>query len=105
MAKYYGLIGFSIMTEPKPGIYKEAIVEREYYGDEVRASRRLQSAEKINDDITLSNDISIVADPFAQENFANIRYATYLGAKWKVNDVRVEYPRLVLSMGGLYNAH
>ena len=103
MAKYYGLIGFSVMTEPKPGIHKETIVEKPYYGDEIKANRRLQSAEKVNDDIVLSNDISIVADPFAYNNFQSIRYATYLGQKWKVSNVQVAHPRLILSMGGLYN--
>lgn len=103
MAKYFGKIGFSVMTETKPGIFVEAIEEREYYGDVVRVARHLQSAEKINDDISLTHDVSIVADPFAYNNFQSIRYLTYLGQKWKVSNVEVIYPRLSLSLGGLYN--
>lgn len=103
MAKYFGKIGFSVMTEPKPGIFKETIKEREYYGDVVRVQRRLQSADKINDDIVLTHDVSIIADPFAYNNFTSIRYLTYLGQKWKVSNVEVLYPRLSLSLGGLYN--
>ena len=103
MAKYYGNIGFSVMTEPKPGIHVETIVEKPYYGDEVRSNRKLQAEDKINDDIVLSNDISIVADPFAYHNFQSIRYATYLGNKWKVTHVEVARPRLILSFGGLYH--
>ena len=103
MAKYFGKIGFSVMTETKPGIFVEAIEEREYYGDVVRVARHLQSSEKINDDISLTHDVSIVADPFAYNNFQSIRYLTYLGQKWKVSNVEVIYPRLSLSLGGLYN--
>lgn len=103
MAKYYGKIGFSIMTEPEPGIFKETIEERSYYGDVTRVSRRLQSADKVNDDIVLTHDVSIVADPFAYNNFQSIRYITYLESKWKVSNVEVVYPRLVMTLGGLYN--
>ena len=103
MAKYYGIIGFRTTVETKPGIYKEQITEREYFGDVVRVARRLQTADKVNDDITLTHDVSIVADPFAYNNFQSIIYLTYLGQKWKVTNVEVLYPRLSLSLGGLYN--
>ena len=103
MAKYYGTIGFRTTVETKPGIYKEQITEREYFGDVVRVARRLQTADKVNDDITLTHDVSIVADPFAYNNFQSIIYLTYLGQKWKVTNVEVMYPRLSLSLGGLYN--
>lgn len=103
MAKYYGKIGFRTTEETKPGIYKEQITEREYFGDVVRVARRLQTADKVNDDITLTHDVSIIADPFAYNNFQSIIYLTYLGQKWKVSNVEALYPRLSLSLGGLYN--
>jgi hypothetical protein len=103
MAKYYGMIGFAETVETSPGIWKEHIKEYPYYGDLVRSSRRLEQSNKVNDDINLSNDISIVADPFARENFHAMRYVTYLGTKWKVTNVDVQYPRLVLSTGGIYH--
>lgn len=103
MAKYYGTIGFRTTVETKPGIYKEQIAEREYFGDVVRVARRLQTSDKVNDDITLTHDVSIIADPFAYNNFQSIIYLTYLGQKWKVTNVEVLYPRLSLSLGGLYN--
>lgn len=103
MAKYYGKIGFRVTNEVKPGIFKEQITEREYFGDVVRVARRLQTADKVNDDITLTHDVSIIADPFAYNNFQSIIYLTYLGQKWKVTNVEVLYPRLSLSLGGLYN--
>lgn len=81
----------------------EQITERNYYGDVIRNTRRLQSADKVNDDINISNEISIVADPYANDHFYAIRYVVFQGAKWKVSNVDVQYPRLILSLGGLYN--
>lgn len=103
MAKYYGMIGFAETVETSPGIWKEQIKEYSYFGDLVRSSRSLEQSNKVNDDVSLSNDISIVADPFARENFHAMRYVTYLGTKWKVTKVEVQYPRLVLSTGGIYH--
>lgn len=103
MAKFCGVIGYVITRETEPGIYVEEIVENEYYGDVIRNTRRLREAAKINDDINISNQISIVADPFANNNFHAMRYIMFMGAKWKIIEVEVQYPRLILSIGGLYN--
>ncbi len=103
MAKFYGIIGYEITEETEPGIYEEKIVENAYIGDVIKNSRRLQDAGKVNDDITVSNRISIIADPFANNNFHSMRYVEIMGAKWKITEVEVEYPRLILTVGGLYN--
>lgn len=103
MAKYFGIIGFAEMKETKPGVYVEEITERQYYGDLIRNTRRLQTVSTLNDDINISNEISIVSDPYVNENFHSIRYATFMGKKWKVSSVDVNYPRLNLTLGGLYN--
>ena len=103
MAKFCGVIGYAITRELEPGIYVEEIVENEYYGDVIRNTRRLREAAKVNDDINISNQISIVADPFANNNFHAMRYIMFMGAKWKIIEVEVQYPRLILSIGGLYN--
>lgn len=103
MAKFFGKIGFVALTETKPGVWKEQITEREYFGDLIRNTRRLQATEHLNDDINISNEISIVADPFARENFHSMRYVEYMGTRWKVSTVEVEYPRLKLTVGGVYN--
>lgn len=103
MAKFYGNIGFAELKETAPGLWEEQITERPYYGDLTRNLRRLQSAAKVNDDVNISNEISIVADPFANENFHAMRYVEFMGAKWKIETVEVQYPRLILSIGGLYN--
>lgn len=103
MAKFYGKIGYAILTETVPGVWVEEIVERSYYGDVIRNIRRLQGSENLNDDINVSNEISIVADAFANQNFHSMRYVEYMGAKWKVSSVEVKYPRLILNVGGVYN--
>ena len=103
MAKFYGAIGFAIQTQTAPGVYEDVITEHSYYGEMVRNFRKLQTSGELNDNIALSNEISIIADPFANENFHSIRYVTYMGAKWKVENVEVLYPRLILTIGGVYN--
>lgn len=103
MAKFYGVIGYAATVQTEPGIYEEQIIETEYMGDVLRNTRRLREGSKINDDITVSNQISIIADPYASNNFHAMRYVTFMGAKWKVSDVEVQYPRLILTLGGLYN--
>ena len=103
MAKFYGKIGYANSVETKPGVYEEQIVERSYYGDLIRNTRRLQSADQVNDDINISNEISIVADPYATNNFHTMRYAVFMGTKWKISNVEVSYPRLILTLGGVYN--
>lgn len=103
MAKYYGSVGYEDTVETAPGIFTEQIVPRDYYGDIIRNNRKLENAGEVNDSINVTNQISIVADPYAMENFWRIRYATFMGQTWKVKDVNVEFPRLILTLGGLYN--
>lgn len=103
MAKWYGEIGYAKLVETKPGVWEEQIIKRNYYGDIVPEIRRLQSSEHLNDDINVSDKISIVADPYAISDFHSMRYAVYMGAKWKISSVEVKRPRLILSLGGLYN--
>lgn len=103
MAKFYGKIGFATLKETVPGVWDESIDERSYYGDLIRNTRRLQSGDNLNDDINITNELSIVADPYANQNFHSIRYAEFMGAKWKVSNVEVQYPRLILTLGGVYN--
>lgn len=104
MAKWSGVIGFvDETTESAPSVYQEEIVERKYYGDVLKNNRRLVTADKVNDDISVQNQLSIVADPYAVNHFYSMKYATFCGAKWKVTDVQVEHPRLTLTLGGLWN--
>lgn len=103
MAKFYGPVGYAETVETAPGVKEEQITERMYYGDLIRNTRRLETADKLNNDINIANEISIVADPFARNNFHKMRYVGYMGSLWKVTTVEVQYPRLILTIGGVYN--
>lgn len=103
MAKYYGAIGYGESTETAPGVWKDVIVEYQYYGDVIRNTRKSQEGENLNNDISVGNSISIVADAYANEHFFAIRYIEWAGALWTVSDVDVQSPRLLLRLGGVYN--
>lgn len=104
MAKWYGMVGFNKGTvETDPGIYEQQIVERPYFGDSYRNTRMLQNSGGINDNVNISNQISIVADPYAYDNIYAMRYVEFMGANWKVDNVDVQRPRLILTIGGLWN--
>lgn len=103
MAKFYGNIGFAETVETEPGVWVEEMTVRPYYGDLVRNTRRLENSGGVNDNVNISNEISIIADPYANHNFHSIRYIEFMGAKWKVSNIEVQYPRLILTIGGVYN--
>lgn len=103
MPKYFGKIGFMVTKETKPDVWEEDIEEREYSGELLRVQKRWQGSDHLNDNLAINNRLSILSDPFAYNNFQSIRYATWMGAKWKVTSVEVAYPRLLLDLGGVYN--
>lgn len=106
MAKFFGKIGFVTTVEDpeNPGVWVEQIVEKERRGELIKVMKKVQSSSNsVNDNLVLSTEITIVADPYVNENMYAIRYVIFGGAKWKIDSVGVEYPRLRLSVGGVYN--
>lgn len=105
MAKFYGKIGYgeTVETPPGSGVWDDNIVEYSYYGDVVRNTRKSQEGEQLNNDLSVGNSISIVADAYANEHFFAIRYIQWAGTLWVVSDVEVQSPRLLLRLGGVYN--
>ena len=97
------MIGYAVTKETAPGVWTEEIAEQSYSGDLTRNMRRLQDSGDLNDDINVANEISIVADPYANANFHSMRYVAFMGANWKISKVEVQYPRLILTLGGVYN--
>ncbi len=89
--------------ETTPGVWTDLIVEKIYRGEVIRNFMKWQNSENLNDDLNISNELSVVGDPFLCCNYANIKYATYMGVKWKVNSIDIQYPRLKLSLGGVWN--
>ena len=103
MAKFYGAIGYAETVETAPGVWTEVITERNYSGDVTRISRSWQAGENLNDDLNINNQISIISDPFAEQNFYAMRYIKWMGASWKISKIDVQRPRLILTIGGVYN--
>lgn len=103
MAKWFGRIGFVETGETATDVWEGDITEKEYSGDTLKSRYRIQSTGNLNDDIIVVNEISIVADSFANENFRYMRWVEFMGAKWKITNVDVQYPRLILTIGDIYN--
>lgn len=103
MAKFHGTIGYEEAEEIRQGVFKPKVIEREAFGDILRNYRRLDGGLGTNDDVNLSSQFSIVADPYAMEHYFAIRYVKWNGGCWKVTCVDVQWPRLILTVGGLYN--
>ena len=101
--KFYGPVGFAEVTEKRPGVKTLTPVEYFYSGDVLKRSLRFQSGESVNDTIAPSQQISILADPYARSHVGSIKYVKWMGTAWKITDVSVEYPRLILTLGGAYN--
>lgn len=106
MPKFYGVVGFVYTAESAPGVFTEQATEKYLYGDILRNTKQMQNSGRVNDDINISNRLSIIADPYVSNNMYLIRYVVWLGSKWKVVDVDASnYPRLILTLGGVYNGN
>lgn len=104
MAKWYGTVGYIKQVETSPGVYQSQPVEKQYYGNVIRNSRGWSTqSEGTNDNLTLNNQISIIADSFAMNNSEYMKYVKMMGAKWKITNIEIQRPRLLLTIGGLYN--
>lgn len=101
--KFYGEVGYALTNTDDYGVAKVSNSCRHYYGDVLEQTSRWQDTEHLNDDIRISHRISILADPYAFENFPFIKYVEWMGTKWEVITTKVAYPRLILSLGGVYN--
>lgn len=104
MAKWHGVIGFGTTEEVSPGVNKPKIYEKEASGDVIRNTRQYSTGNNLAGEITMSNQLSVLAKPYIIENLQYIKYANWMGVNWRVTSVDVQYPRLILSLGGVYNA-
>lgn len=104
MAKWYGKVGYSETVETAPGVWMPHDTVHEYYGDVLRNTTRWAgNSDSTNDDLTINSQISIVADPFAIEKFHSMKWIEFMGAKWKIINVDPQPPRLILTLGGVWN--
>lgn len=101
--KFYGTIGFAIEEETAPGVWKTKTEERELYGDVLSNARRWDNGQEINSDLSVSNRISVVASRFIYENLGAMRWLLWNGTKWKISSAEIVRPRIILTLGGVYN--
>jgi hypothetical protein len=103
MAKFYGEIGYAETAETTPGVWQEQITTRQYFGDVIRDTGKMRTGANLNDNLEIDNRLSILADPYAYEKFHAMRYVEWMGTLWKITSVEVQRPRLILTIGGVYN--
>lgn len=107
--RFSGTVGFAISTQTAPGVWRDVITEKQYFGDVIRNSRRLEGPSQVppetNVNVALGNSFSIVADADAFENYQRMRYVFWKGAYWTITDIEVHRPRLVLTIGGQWNGN
>ena len=103
--KFYGNVGFAVQEETAPDVWQEQLTKRPYRGDVIRRRRKWSNGEHLNSEFSIENEISIVADDYISKNIGLIRFVEWMGTYWKVNSVEVQYPRLILSLGGVYNGN
>lgn len=104
MARFYGNVGFVHTAETKLGVYENQETVKQYTGDVLSDRRRWeQTSDTRNSNLTIDNRISIVSDSYALENFSYIRFVEWMGVKWSVTNLEIQLPRLILTIGEVYN--
>lgn len=101
--RFFGKVGYGVPTESAPGVWEDVISEADYYGDVIRNTKQSDPGDHLHDNIRVDNSISIVADDKALQDFMHIRYIRWSGTVWTVTNVEVRRPRLILSLGSVYN--
>lgn len=101
--RFAGKVGFVNAAETSTDVHTEVADEKTYYGSVTKNSRRWENGDSKNDDLNISNTISIVANDYAYEHIGEMRYVWWLGKRWKITNLSVDRPRIILTLGGLYN--
>lgn len=108
MAKFVGVIGLIQAIEKEPGNYVPTPREIKVRGVLLRNTvRKDENQNSTNDNISISNKISIVANPYSKEHVFEMTYVKFtlpkLGGVWKINSAELKEPRIELTLGGVYS--
>lgn len=104
MARFHDRVGFLIPRDnQETGIADSVPVEKPYYGKVLEHVRKWSTTESTNDDLVLSNQIAITANDYAFEHMSSIAYVHYMGGYWKVESIKVRFPEIILTLGGVWN--
>lgn len=87
-----------------PGVFSDSMKEIPVTGLLLREGQYPnRSVEGTVTNVALQNRISIVMDSRIEKHIFNIRWATFEGVKFAVTSIEVKRPRIVLTLGGVYN--
>lgn len=103
MGKFTGRLGYLFQEETSPGVWEERVEEYECVGDIISANRKWEKGESFTDELNVSNRFSIVAAAFVTKNLAYMRYLKWMDVAWKITNADIQYPRIILTIGGVYN--
>lgn len=103
--KFSGKAGFRIDdVETEHGVYEPIVVVKAIKGSVVINHYQHQNSDKSTiDNVRITNQLSIVANQFLNEHISNLMYIEFQGVKWKVESFDIRPPRVVVSLGGVYN--
>jgi hypothetical protein len=104
MAKFTGKVGFIEFVESEPGLFRPVVIEKSFSGDLLLDRRGWKASEHTSGDVFVSNRISLLANADLVNNLANIKYVIFMGVKWKVATFEILLPRVILTLGEVYNA-
>lgn len=106
MPKFHDAVGYAEEREgtgDREGIIEDVIVEKYRYGDVLRNTRKWEGGSDILDNLRINNQISIMAEEYDYAHFGSIKYVKWMGNRWTVTNVEVQRPRLLITIGGVYN--
>lgn len=103
MAKFTGLVGYVTQEEKVPGVWSPVSNPKTMKGDIIRQSSNNQNGDKVNDDITLGHRVSLIGDAYAFNNYFSLKWIELNGHKWEITSVELQRPRLIVTVGGLWN--
>lgn len=98
MARFAGLVGYVTQGESVPGVWSPVENPKQMRGDVIR-----QSSTSQNGDISLNHRVSLLGDAYAFSNYYNIKWVEVMGVKWAVTSVEIQRPRIIVTLGGLWN--
>lgn len=96
------MVGF-VEQVRENGVTRDVATERPYVGSEETNTRYFSNSDSVIGEIRFQTRVSIMADPYALENFTKIRYVEWAGSLMTVDSIDKKRPRLTLVLGGVYN--
>lgn len=103
MSRYAGLVTYVTQAETRPGVWTEVVEQHFMKGDMLRKGSSFQNGDKVHSDVSLNHRVSLVADDYALGNYYDIKRLEVDGKQWVVESIEIQRPRIIVTLGGLYN--